>query len=116
MSDHLVSEALYLSDPDGNGIEIYADRPRQSWRTRNGQLELATVPLNVNDLLSELDDHDNPWTGLPPGPVSAMSTCMSPISSRLRHSIAMCWVSTWFRATGRAHHSCLPAAIIITLA
>ena len=67
MSDHLVSEALYLSDPDGNGIEIYADRPRETWRTRNGQLELATVPLNLNDLLGELDDDDSPWTGLPSG-------------------------------------------------
>ncbi len=67
MSDHLVSEALYLSDPDGNGIEIYTDRLRETWRTRNGQLEIATVPLNLNDLLGELDDDDSPWTGLPSG-------------------------------------------------
>ena len=67
MSDHLVSEAIYLSDPDGNGIEIYADRPRETWRTRNGQLELATVPLNLNDLLSELADDDRSWAGLPSG-------------------------------------------------
>jgi len=65
LSDHLVSEALYLSDPDGNGIEIYADRPRDSWRTRNGQLELSTVPLNVADLLMELGQHSAAWSGLP---------------------------------------------------
>ena len=65
LSDHLVSEALYLSDPDGNGIEIYADRPRDSWRTRNGQLELSTVPLNVDDLLMELGQQDAAWSGLP---------------------------------------------------
>ncbi len=50
-SDHLVSEALYLSDPDGNGIEIYRDRPREEWRERDGQLQMATLPLDVDDLV-----------------------------------------------------------------
>src|SRR5437763_371506 len=54
-SDHLVSEALYLSDPDGNGIEIYRDRPRDQWPRTNGQLEMATLPLDIDRLLSELD-------------------------------------------------------------
>jgi catechol 2,3-dioxygenase len=53
-SDHLVSEALYLSDPDGNGIEIYRDRPRTEWRETDGQLEMATLPLDLDDLLAEL--------------------------------------------------------------
>ena len=53
-SDHLVSEALYLSDPDGNGIEIYRDRPRDQWRRREGQLEMATLPLDIDGLLGEL--------------------------------------------------------------
>jgi catechol 2,3-dioxygenase len=52
-SDHLVSEALYLSDPDGNGIEIYRDRPREEWTVRDGQLQMATIPLDVNGLLQE---------------------------------------------------------------
>jgi catechol 2,3-dioxygenase len=52
-SDHLVSEALYLSDPDGNGIEIYRDRPRDEWQVRDGQLQMATIPLDVNGLLQE---------------------------------------------------------------
>ena len=57
-SDHLVSEALYLSDPDGNGIEIYRDRPRQEWREVNGQLEMSTLPLDLRSILDELsDDH-----------------------------------------------------------
>ncbi|MGH2836100.1 MAG: VOC family protein, partial [Solirubrobacteraceae bacterium] len=56
-SDHLVSEALYLSDPDGNGIEIYRDRPRSEWRLdRAGQLEMATLPLDLDGLLAELQD------------------------------------------------------------
>jgi catechol 2,3-dioxygenase len=54
-SDHLVSEALYLSDPDGNGIEIYRDRPRQDWRRTNGALEMATLPLDLKSVLDELD-------------------------------------------------------------
>ncbi len=56
-SDHLVSEALYLSDPDGNGIEIYRDRPRSQWRVQDdGQLEMATLPLDLRGLLAELPD------------------------------------------------------------
>jgi catechol 2,3-dioxygenase len=53
-SDHLVSEALYLNDPEGNRIEIYRDRPRDEWRYRNGELEMATMPLDVEGLLPEL--------------------------------------------------------------
>jgi catechol 2,3-dioxygenase len=53
-SDHLVSEALYLSDPDGNGIEIYRDRPRQEWRYSGDRLEMATLPLDLHNLMGEL--------------------------------------------------------------
>ena len=55
-SDHLVSEALYLSDPDGNGIEIYRDRPREEWRRVDGQLAMSTLPLDLQGLLNELGD------------------------------------------------------------
>jgi catechol 2,3-dioxygenase len=54
-SDHLVSEALYLSDPEGNGIELYRDRPRAEWRRgEDGELAMATLPLDLEDLLGEL--------------------------------------------------------------
>ena len=53
-ADHLVSEALYLSDPDGNGIEIYRDRPREQWPYVGGELEMGTLPLDLDDLLDEL--------------------------------------------------------------
>jgi catechol 2,3-dioxygenase len=53
-SDHLVSEAVYLSDPDGNGIEIYRDRPRTDWPHSNGQLQMATIPLDLDGVLGEL--------------------------------------------------------------
>jgi catechol 2,3-dioxygenase len=55
-SDHLVSEALYLSDPDGNGIEIYRDRPRDEWRRVDGQLAMSTLPLDLQGVLDEVQD------------------------------------------------------------
>jgi catechol 2,3-dioxygenase len=56
-SDHGVSEALYLRDPDGNGVELYYDRPRDEWPLDgNGNLAMVTRPLDVQSLLSELDD------------------------------------------------------------
>ena len=55
-SDHLVSEALYLSDPDGNGIEIYRDRPREQWPRSGDRLEMATLPLDLDGLIDELRD------------------------------------------------------------
>jgi len=67
MSDHLVSEALYLSDPDGLGIEIYADRPRAAWRHQDRQLVMATNPLDVESVLAA--GGDGPWTGMPAGTV-----------------------------------------------
>jgi catechol 2,3-dioxygenase len=55
-SDHLVSEALYLNDPEGNGIEIYRDRPRSEWqRSDEGVLQMATLPLDLEGVLGEVD-------------------------------------------------------------
>lgn len=65
MSDHLVSEAIYLDDPDGLGIEIYADRPRDSWSSRERELVMATEPLDVRSLLAAAGDAA--WTGAPAG-------------------------------------------------
>jgi catechol 2,3-dioxygenase len=56
VADHGVSEAIYLHDPDGNGIEIYRDRPRADWpRTGDGSLAMVTDPLDVESLLAEAD-------------------------------------------------------------
>jgi len=55
-SDHGVSEAIYFQDPDGNGIEIYADRPREQWpKDKNGELTMYTRPLNFDSLMRELE-------------------------------------------------------------
>jgi catechol 2,3-dioxygenase len=65
MSDHFVSEAIYLQDPDNLGIEVYADRPRSSWRVTDRQLAMASEPLDVEDLLAVAGD--DPWTDAPAG-------------------------------------------------
>lgn len=64
-SDHLVSEALYLSDPDGLGLEVYADRPRHAWRRRGPELEMATLALDAPGVMAA--GRDEPWTGMPAG-------------------------------------------------
>jgi catechol 2,3-dioxygenase len=66
-SDHLVSEALYLQDPDGLGIEVYADRPRETWRYDGRQLAMDTKPLDMADLVRAAGEQ--PWAGMPPGTV-----------------------------------------------
>jgi catechol 2,3-dioxygenase len=68
-SDHFVSEALYLSDPDQHGIEIYWDRPRERWQGRVAE-RMTTLPLDVDGLLRELDEpRTEPFEGLPAGTV-----------------------------------------------
>jgi catechol 2,3-dioxygenase len=65
MSDHFVSEAVYLQDPDNLGIEVYADRPRSSWRHEGRQLAMATEPLDVSSLVQAAGGES--WTDMPAG-------------------------------------------------
>ncbi|MDQ3997790.1 MAG: VOC family protein, partial [Gemmatimonadota bacterium] len=65
MSDHFVSEAIYLQDPDNLGIEVYADRPRSAWRHEGRQLAMATEALDVRDLVKAAGGE--PWRGMPAG-------------------------------------------------
>ncbi|HWE60773.1 MAG TPA: VOC family protein [Chloroflexota bacterium] len=65
--DHLVSEALYLSDPDENGIEIYRDRPRSEWQWVQGQVRMAADPVDIQGLLAEAERAGEPWIGMPAG-------------------------------------------------
>jgi catechol 2,3-dioxygenase len=67
MSDHAVSEAVYLTDPDGLGIEVYADRPRDSWRYDERQLYMTTKHLDADDVVRAAQGEK--WTGMPPGTV-----------------------------------------------
>jgi catechol 2,3-dioxygenase len=69
LSDHYVSEASYLRDPDHHGIEIYADRPRELWEGEVG-MRLTTLPLDTHDLLATLEDPTSePFDGLAGGTV-----------------------------------------------
>lgn len=64
--DHFVSEALYLNDPDGNGIEIYVDRPESTWTWNGDYVDMGTVQLDFQPILAEADGQ---WNGLPEGTV-----------------------------------------------
>lgn len=64
LADHLVSEAIYIRDPDFNGIEIYRDRPIMEWNWNGNRIEMATLPLNTTDLLRE--STQNGWKEMPP--------------------------------------------------
>lgn len=61
-ADHLTGEALYLSDPEGNGLKLYYDRPRDKWPLQAGKLEIVAAPLNLDDLLTAAPA--TPWTGI----------------------------------------------------
>ncbi len=65
MADHLVSEALYLWDPDGLGIEVYADRPRDTWQHRDRELAMTTDPLDIQSVIAA--GRGETWTGAPEG-------------------------------------------------
>jgi catechol 2,3-dioxygenase len=64
-ADHLVSEALYLQDPDNLGVEVYADRPRETWRRAGRELMMATDPFDATDVVRAAGDAA--WTGMPAG-------------------------------------------------
>ena len=63
-ADHAVSEAIYLTDPDGHGIEVYRDRPREEWAYANGALRMTTEPIDFEGVLRA---RSGAWRGLPPG-------------------------------------------------
>ena len=66
-ADHLVSEALYLSDPDGLGFEVYADRPRDQWRVQSGELMMDSLAIDAVGLMAAAGDAV--WSGMPTGTV-----------------------------------------------
>jgi catechol 2,3-dioxygenase len=85
MSDHGVSESLYLDDPDGNGLEIYADRPRSAWPVVDGAIQLTVEPMDLDGVLAEARARPVEWSGLP------RETVVGHVHftvSRLRRSVA----------------------------
>ncbi len=67
--DHIVSEALYIRDPDGHGIEVYWDRPREGWEWSNGRVKMGGGPVDVRSMLAQADAEGKPWSGLPAGTI-----------------------------------------------
>jgi catechol 2,3-dioxygenase len=66
-SDHAVSEAIYLTDPDGHGIEIYRDRPRSEWQLSGGHVRMTVDPFDFHGVLGEVEDPPPAWGGMPDG-------------------------------------------------
>ncbi|HEY4383170.1 MAG TPA: VOC family protein, partial [Ktedonobacteraceae bacterium] len=65
--DHIVSEALYLSDPDENGLEVYRDRPRAGWTWNDGLVKMGVGPVDIRGLIAEARQSGQPWESMPAG-------------------------------------------------
>lgn len=110
-SDHLVSEALYLADPDGNGIEIYVDRPASTWNWSNGDVVMATEPLDAQSVLAE--GQDGKWEGLPTdtlmGHIHLHVSDLAKTEEYYRNGLGFDIVTRYgnqalFMSTGKYHH------------
>lgn len=108
-ADHYVSEAIYLDDPDGNGIEVYRDRPATEWTWKDGLVDMATVQLDGDSILAESDE---PFTGLPAGTimghihlhVSSIPEAERFYTEGLGFKIVSHYPQAIFTSTGGYHH------------
>ncbi|OLP57661.1 glyoxalase [Rhizobium rhizosphaerae] len=110
-SDHLVSEAIYLTDPEGNGIEVYRDRPREEWRYQSdGMVAMATLPLDLQSLYDEAPQQG--FSGMAPGTalghihlqVSALPEADQFFRAVLGLDLMATYPGAHFYAAGRYHH------------
>ena len=108
-SDHLVSEAAYLTDPEGNGIEIYADRPHESWKWDGPSVEMATLRMDIPGVVGSVPAGDAGWKGAPDNTVVGHVHLRvgDPRPGGTRNS-----ASTPSRNTARRRCSCRRAGII----
>jgi len=109
-ADHAVSEALYISDPEGNGIEVYRDRPSSEWTwDDNNRVHMVTDPLDVRGILAE---SDAPWTGLPEEAVMEhihlhvgdLEAAEEFYARGLGFDVVSYYPQAAFLSTGRYHH------------
>jgi catechol 2,3-dioxygenase len=112
-ADHQVSEALYLSDPEGNGIEIYRDRPRSEWKFDEGGVDMATQPLDLDSLIKELPFEpegqskaiaDGTKVGHVHLKVSDLQNSLTFYRDALGFELMRYWGSAAFLSAGRYHH------------
>jgi catechol 2,3-dioxygenase len=109
-SDHAVSEAIYLNDPEGNGVEIYADRPSAQWPRANGQIAMTTAALDVEDLLAA--QGGQVWLGAPDGlvighahlQVGALAAADGFYNDVLGFDVACRYPGASFYGAGGYHH------------
>lgn len=109
-SDHLVSEAMYLADPEGNGIEIYVDRPASSWRWKDGHVAMATERLDFQSLMPEA--RGTRWQGAPEGTkvghvhlqVGALEPAEKFYNGLLGFDVTTHYPGATFYSTGGYHH------------
>ncbi|HEX9068165.1 MAG TPA: VOC family protein [Ktedonobacterales bacterium] len=112
VADHLVSEALYLGDPDGNGIEIYRDRPRSEWNYDGSTVRMASDPLDFDGILGELEREPGTWDGLPTGTtighvhleVSRIPETQAFYHDVLGFDVMAQWHGALFVSAGGYHH------------
>ena len=110
--DHLVSEALYLDDPDGNGIELYYDRPRSVWEFEDGKVKMDTLSVDIESLLAEGAADTTPWTGIPNGTtmghvhlkVNDVDAAGTFYQALLGFDLMATWEKALFVAAGGYHH------------
>ena len=109
-SDHLVSEALYLRDPEYNGIEIYRDRPREEWSIVDGQIQMATLPLDLQGIAGLADDAgDGMPAGTTMGHVHLQVAGLAPADSFYHRLLGMdvtvrSYPGALFMSAGGYHH------------
>ncbi|MEY9868884.1 catechol 2,3-dioxygenase [Peribacillus sp. B2I2] len=108
-ADHEVSEALYITDPDGNGIEVYSDRPSTDWKWANGEVAMGTDPLDGNALLEESNGE---WSVMPAGTlmghihlhVSDLRNTEEFYMQGLGFTVVNRYAGALFTSTGGYHH------------
>lgn len=108
-ADHLVSEALYLADPDGNGIEIYIDRDPSVWHWENGKVAMATDPLDGDSIVAE--SAGQVWDGLPTGTIMGhvhLHVANLPDAEKFYNALGFEVVTNYpqalFMSNGKYHH------------
>lgn len=110
--DHDVSEAMYLDDPDGNGLEIYRDRPRSEWQWNGSQVVMGTTMVDVQGVIESAGDPNQPFTGMPDGTtighihlrVGDIPRAQAFYNGVLGFDIVAQMPSALFMSAGRYHH------------